>query len=224
MIDFSPQDIQGSGMTSARTRERLINRLMEQGIGDLQVLDIIRRMPRHLFIEEALAHRAYEDTALPIGQGQTISQPYIVARMTEALFEAGPVNRVLEIGTGCGYQCAILAQLAQRVFTIERIKSLQDKARRRLQLLKIYNVQFRHGDGMQGWKEEGPYDAILATAAPFGVPQALMDQLAVGGRLVIPVGRGDVQDLLRIVRTDEGFKTEELGKVRFVPMLGGVMS
>lgn len=224
MIDFTNIDLQGSGMTSARTRERLVTRLMEQGIQDLRLLDVVRRTPRHIFIEEALAHRAYEDTALPIGHGQTISQPYIVARMTEALLESGPVGKVLEIGTGCGYQTSVLAQLTGRVFSIERIRPLQDKARQRLHLLKLYNVQLRHGDGMVGWQEEAPFDGIIATAAPFGIPQPLLDQLAIGGRLIIPVGRGEVQELLRITRTETGMQTEELGKVRFVPMLGGVIS
>lgn len=219
----SDADIRGSGMTSARTRERLVSRLMEQGIQDLAVLDVIRRTPRHLFLDEALAHRAYEDTALPIGQGQTLSQPYVVARMSEVLLAAGPLRRVLEIGTGSGYQTAVLAQLVERVWSVERIKPLQDKARQRMELLKLYNVQFRFGDGMQGWADYGPYDGILAAAAPMGVPQPLLDQLALGGRLVLPVGRGEVQDLLLITRTDTGFDRQVLEQVRFVPMLSGVI-
>lgn len=216
-------DLQGSGMTSPRTRERMLIRLMEQGIKDLTVIDILRRTPRHIFLDEALAHRAYEDTALPIGHGQTLSQPYIVARMTEALLAGGPLKKVLEIGTGSGYQTAVLAQLVGSVYSVERIRALQEKARQRLQALKLYNVRLRHTDGVLGWPEESGFDGIIATAAPLGVPQALMDQLAVGGRLIIPVGGGEVQDLVLMTRTATGFERKVLEKVRFVPMLGGVI-
>ena len=183
--------LSGIGMTSQRTRERLIGRLQDQGIRDLQVLDAIRNTPRHLFVDEALAHRAYEDTALPIGHSQTISQPYIVAHMTELLLEGGPLNRVLEIGTGSGYQTAILSSFAQEVYSLERIKALQEKARDRLRQLKIRNVLFRYGDGSVGWQDKAPFDGILAAAAPADIPNQLLDQLAVGGRLLIPVGEGN---------------------------------
>lgn len=216
-------DLQGSGMTSARTRERMVTRLMDQGVENLNVIDVMRRTPRHIFLDEALAHRAYEDTALPIGHGQTLSQPYIVARMTEVLLAGGPLQKVLEIGTGSGFQTAVLAQLVGAVYSVERIRPLQDKARQRLQLLKLYNVKLRHTDGGMGWPEEAGFDGIIATAAPMGVPHALMEQLAVGGRLVIPVGGGEVQDLLLITRTDSGFERQVLEQVRFVPMLGGVI-
>lgn len=216
-------DLQGSGMTSARTRERMVTRLMEQGIQDLAVIDVMRRTPRHIFLDEALAHRAYEDTALPIGHAQTLSQPYIVARMTEALLADGPLQKVLEIGTGSGFQTAVLAQLVGTVYSVERIKALQDKARQRLQLLKLYNVRLRFSDGGMGWAEEGGFDGIIATAAPMGIPKALMEQLNVGGRLIIPVGGGEVQDLVLITRTEAGFDRRVLEPVRFVPMLGGVI-
>ena len=211
----------GIGMTSQRTRDRLVARLREAGIVNNEVLEVVRAMPRHIFVDEALASRAYEDTALPIGHGQTISQPYIVARMTEVLLEAGPLARALEIGTGCGYQTAILARLVKEVYTVERIMALLQGARQRLRELHIQNVRFKHSDGSWGWPEHGEYDGILATAAPMEVPDALLQQLAVGGRLVIPVGpRGD-QELLRITRTETGHDREVMEKVSFVPMLGG---
>lgn len=210
-------------MTSSRTRERMVNRLLEQGIADLSVIDVMRRTPRHIFLDEALAHRAYEDTSLPIGHGQTLSQPYIVARMTEVLLAGGPLGKVLEIGTGSGYQTAVLAQLVRQVYSVERIRALQEKARQRLQLLKLHNVRLRHTDGGLGWPEESGFDGIIATAAPMGVPKALVAQLADGGRLVIPVGGGEVQDLLLIIRRGDGHETQLLEKVRFVPMLGGVL-
>jgi len=216
-------DLQGSGMTSARTRERMISRLMEQGITDLNVIDVLRRTPRHIFLDEALSHRAYEDTALPIGHGQTLSQPYIVARMTEALLQGGPLQKVLEIGTGSGFQTAVLAALVGKVYSVERIRALQEKARQRLTALKLYNVRLRHTDGGMGWPEEAGFDGIIATAAPLGVPKALMEQLAVGGRLIIPVGGGEVQDLVLMTRTETGYEKKVLEKVRFVPMLGGVI-
>ncbi|WP_407926698.1 protein-L-isoaspartate(D-aspartate) O-methyltransferase [Aquipseudomonas guryensis] len=211
----------GIGMTSQRTRERLIERLYEEGLSNPHVLEVIRRTPRHLFVDEALAHRAYEDTALPIGHNQTISQPYMVGRMTELLLSAGPLDKVLEIGTGSGYQTAVLAQLVERVFSVERIQSLQDRAKERLAELKLRNVVFRWGDGWEGWNALGPYNGIIVTAAAAEVPQALLEQMALGGRLVIPVGAGDVQELLLIVREEDGYSRHVLDAVRFVPLLNG---
>src|ERR1700689_4792332 len=211
----------GIGMTSARTRDRLVQRLREQGITNAAVLDRIRNVPRHIFVDEALASRAYEDTALPIGFGQTISQPYIVARMTEALLEGGPLARVLEIGTGCGYQTAILAPLVGRVYSIERIEALLKRARERLKELQIRNTRFRHGDGTQGWKRQAPFDGILIAAAPLSVPETLLGQLAIGGRLIVPVGPEGAQQLLRLTRPEPGIERRVLGSVAFVPLLGG---
>jgi protein-L-isoaspartate(D-aspartate) O-methyltransferase len=212
----------GIGMTSARTRDRLVQRLREQGIVNLAVLDRIRNVPRHIFVDEALGSRAYEDTALPIGFGQTISQPYIVARMTEALLEAGPADKVLEIGTGCGYQTAVLAPLVSHVNTVERIEPLLTRARERLKELGIRNVRFRHGDGTQGWKTQTLYDGILVAAAPLTVPEALMRQLRVGGRLIVPVGPEGEQQLVRFTRREQRVERETLGPVAFVPLLGGM--
>jgi protein-L-isoaspartate(D-aspartate) O-methyltransferase len=209
-------------MTSQRTRERLIQRLVEQGIRDHTVLDVIRSTPRHLFLDEAMAHRAYEDVALPIGFQQTLSQPYIVARMTELLLAAGPRQRVLEIGTGSGYQTAILAQLVGEVYSVERIKPLQQKARQRMRKLKLRNVHMNHADGGMGWSERGPFDGILAAAAPERVPGELLQQLAPGGRLVIPVG-GEEQTLQVVSRTDEGFDTQIVEPVNFVPLRPGTV-
>ncbi len=209
----------GIGMTSARTRERLIERLKAQGISNSRVLSQIRAVPRHLFVDEALASRAYEDTALPIGHGQTISQPYIVARMTEALLEAGPVEQVLEIGTGCGYQTAILAPLVRYIHSIEYVGPILGKTRERLAGLKVYNVRFRHGDGWQGWAKHGPYDGIIVAAAPERIPTALLEQLAVGGRLVLPLGPARDQRLMRITRGEEGYSQEDLGPASFVPLV-----
>lgn len=213
----------GIGMTSQRTRQRLIERLLEQGVTDHSVLDVIAGTPRHIFLDEALSHRAYEDTALPIGFGQTLSQPYIVARMTEVLIgAAGNLDRVLEVGTGSGYQTAVLAQLVGHVYSVERIKPLQDKARDRLRQLGLRNVQLRHADGGFGWPEVGPFDAILSTAAPRTVPPELLKQLAPNGVLVIPVG-AQTQELHLIVRegdTDK-FMTQILEPVKFVPLLSG---
>lgn len=214
----------GIGMTSQRTRERLIQRLYEEGLSNARVLEVIRRTPRHLFVDEALAHRAYEDTALPIGHNQTISQPYMVARMSELLLAAGPLDKVLEIGTGSGYQTAILAQLVERVFSVERIQGLQDRAKERMSALNLRNVVFRWGDGWEGWPALAPYNGIIVTAAASEVPQALLDQLAPGGRLVIPVGAGDVQQLLLIVREEQGFARHVLDTVRFVPLLNGPLA
>ena len=213
--------LSGIGMTSARTRDRLVQRLREQGITNLAVLDRIRNVPRHIFVDEALASRAYEDTALPIGFGQTISQPYIVARMSEALLEGGPLGKVLEVGTGCGYQTAVLAPLVGRIYSVERIEGLQQRARARLKELGIRNVRFRHGDGAEGWKSQAPFDGILVAAAALNVPDALVSQLAIGGRLIIPAGAEGAQQLLRITRREQGIERKALGPVSFVPLLGG---
>jgi protein-L-isoaspartate(D-aspartate) O-methyltransferase len=212
----------GIGMTSARTRERLIQRLAEQGIRDARVLDRIRNVPRHLFVDEALSSRAYEDTALPIGHGQTISQPYVVARMTEAITIGGMPEKVLEIGTGCGYQTAVLAPLVGKIYSIERIEALLERARERLRELEIKNVRFKHGDGSDGWPTQAPFDGILLAAAPHALQQKLLDQLAEGGRLIAPVGPEGRQELLRITRRGDQFLRERLGFVSFVPLLGGV--
>jgi len=214
--------LSGIGMTSARTRERLVQRLHDQGIQDHRVLDRIRNVPRHLFVDEALATRAYEDTALPIGFGQTISQPFVVARMTEALLAAGPVGKVLEIGTGCGYQTAVLSPLVTEIYTIERISSLLGKARRTLRELRIRNVHCRHEDGTVGWPARAPYDGILLTAAPHAVPGGLFEQLVVGGRLIAPVGPEGRQELLRYTKGENRIRQESLGAVSFVPLLSGL--
>ncbi|MEN8668427.1 MAG: protein-L-isoaspartate(D-aspartate) O-methyltransferase [Ketobacter sp.] len=208
-------------MTSQRTRDRLIARLQDQGICNYAVLEAIRSVPRHWFVDEALAHRAYEDTALPIGHGQTISQPYIVARMTELLIEGAPLDKVLEIGTGSGYQTAVLARFAKEIVSLERIKVLQEKARQRLRALKINNVMLRYADGSVGLQEKAPFDGILAAAAPADVPQELLEQLAIGGRLVIPIGEHE-QKLFRITRTEQGYEREFIEDVRFVPFRSGL--
>jgi protein-L-isoaspartate(D-aspartate) O-methyltransferase len=213
----------GIGMTSARTRDRLIARLREQGITDNEVLERIRSVPRHVFVDEALASRAYEDTALPIGHGQTISQPYIVARMTQALLEGGKPRKVLEVGTGCGYQTAVLAPLVVNVYSIERIAALQMKARQVLRDLRISNVYMKHGDGFEGWAAYAPFDGIIVAAASYAVPPALLEQLADGGRMVIPVGSEREQQLLRITRRGERYEREVLGPVVFVPLLQGLV-
>jgi protein-L-isoaspartate(D-aspartate) O-methyltransferase len=213
--------LSGIGMTSARTRDRLVQRLREQGIANLAVLERIRNVPRHIFVDEALGSRAYEDTALPISYGQTISQPYIVARMTEALLEAGAAENILEVGTGCGYQTAVLAPLVGRLYTIERIEPLLARARQRLKELGIRNVRFRHGDGTLGWKAHAPFDGILVAAAPLTVPEALVRQLRVGGRLLVPIGPEGEQELVRFTRREQGTQRESLGAVAFVPLLGG---
>jgi len=212
----------GIGMTSARTRDRLVQRLQEQGIHDLRVLERIRNVPRHIFVDEALASRAYEDTALPIGFSQTISQPYIVARMTEALLEGGrKLGKVLEVGTGCGYQTAVLAPLVKKVYSIERIEPLAKRAQKTLKELGITNVKLKHGDGTAGWKSQKPFDGILVAAAPLAVPEALFAQLANRGRLIVPVGPEGAQQLVRYTRNGESLDREVLGQVAFVPMLGG---
>jgi protein-L-isoaspartate(D-aspartate) O-methyltransferase len=208
-------------MTSQRTRERLLGRLMDQGINNMQVLDVIRSTPRHIFLDEALSHRAYEDVALPIGFNQTISQPYVVARMTAAIVATGSLEKVLEIGTGCGYQTSVIAQLAKNVYSVERIKPLLDKARKNLKTLGLRNIEFKHDDGTMGWPERGPFNAIITTAAPQQVPQELLDQLAEGGRLIIPVGVDERQELQLITRHGNEYETEVLDLVRFVPLLRG---
>jgi protein-L-isoaspartate(D-aspartate) O-methyltransferase len=213
----------GIGMTSQRTRERLVQRLREEGIRDHRVLDSIRNTPRHFFVDEALATRAYEDTALPIGNAQTISQPYIVARMTEVLLAGGPLENVLEVGTGSGYQTAVLAPLVRRVYTVERIQVLLDQARRRFQKLVIRNIVTKHVDGGLGLPEYGPFDGIIVTAAPEGVPKTLVEQLKPGGRMVLPVGLEGQQVLVAVTRTEDGFEHEMLERVSFVPLLSGVI-
>lgn len=213
--------LSGIGMTSARTRERLVQRLKENGIRNPVILDRIRSVPRHLFVDEALSSRAYEDVALPIGFGQTISQPWIVARMTEALLEGGPLENVLEIGTGCGYQTAVLAPLVGKIYSIERVAPLLERARERLKELGIRNVRFRHGDGAQGWPTHAPYDGILVAAAPHAIPDVLVDQLAPGGRMIVPIGAEGEQELLRITRESDRIKRERLGAVAFVPLVQG---
>ncbi|MBT5862536.1 MAG: protein-L-isoaspartate(D-aspartate) O-methyltransferase [Gammaproteobacteria bacterium] len=206
-------------MTSARTRDRLVQRLIDQGIRSDAVLNQIKNVPRHLFVDEALASRAYEDTALPIGLGQTISQPFIVARMTEALLAGFEGESVLEIGTGCGYQTAVLAPLVKRIHTVERIRELLIKTRQRLRELDIYNVQFRLGDGWEGWRKYGPYDGIIVTAAASSMPEKLLLQLAPGGRLIIPIGSKGEQDLTMVVNHPDRFEQVSLGSVSFVPLV-----
>jgi protein-L-isoaspartate(D-aspartate) O-methyltransferase len=212
---------QGIGMTSARTRDRLVQRLKDDGIRSEAVLNQIRNVPRHLFVDEALASRAYEDTALPIGLGQTISQPWVVARMTEALLDGFEGETVLEIGTGCGYQTAVMAPLVKKIYTVERLRELMIKTRQRLRELDIYNVQFRPGDGWEGWPKYGPYDGIIVTAAASKMPDKLLEQLAPSGRMIIPVGPSGRQDLLQVTRRDDHFEEISLGAVSFVPLVAG---
>ncbi|HQU15419.1 MAG: protein-L-isoaspartate O-methyltransferase [Chromatiales bacterium 21-64-14] len=209
-------------MTSQRTRDRLVQRLREEGIGSAAVLQTLASTPRHLFVDEALASRAYEDNALPIGYGQTISQPYIVARMTEALLADGVPEQVLEVGTGCGYQTAVLADLVPKVYTVERINALLEQARRRLRSLGLRNIRFRHGDGTAGWPENGPYGGILVTAAPEEIPPVLLAQLAEGGRMVIPTGPQGAQQLVIVTRHADGYESRSLAAVSFVPVRGGL--
>lgn len=214
-------DPRGIGMTSQRTRDRLIQRLQERGIKNLQLLAVMRQCPRHLFVDEALASRAYEDTALPIGLGQTISQPYIVARMTEILLEGGPRNKVLEVGTGSGYQTAVLSALVPRVFSVERIAPLLKQARERFYHLKLNNIRLKHSDGNWGWPENGPYDGIIVTCGAEQIPPTLLEQLAPGGRLVIPVGGSKGQILKVIDRIGGKFEETDWDSVSFVPLLSG---
>ena len=213
-------------MTSARTRERLVTRLREQGITDNEVLERIRSVPRHMFVDEALASRAYEDTALPLGLGQTISQPFIVARMIECL-RAGdrPLGKTLEIGTGCGYQASVLAGLTKEVYSIERLAGLISRAKINLRAIKCFNVRLKHGDGYQGIPEVAPFDSIILAAAAPKVPAALLQQMAVGGRMVLPFGASSddaVQRMLVIERTEAGWNEQLMEPVKFVPMLPGV--
>ena len=208
-------------MTSQRTRSRLVSRLREQGIKSEKILDVISETPRHAFIDEALSHRAYEDTSLPIGFNQTISQPYVVARMTEALLADGPLESVLEVGTGSGYQTAILSRLVQKVYTVERIGGLATRARERLGAIGYRNINFKHSDGGMGWPERGPFDAIIVTASPRLVPEALLEQLADGGRMLVPVGESKQQELLLICRHGDEFEQTVLEAVKFVPLLSG---
>lgn len=212
--------IRGIGMTSQRTRDRLIERLREKGIRNEQVLEVLRCTPRHLFVDEALSSRAYEDTALPIGFNQTISQPYIVARMTEVLLATQP-QKVLEVGTGSGYQAAVLAQLVPKVYTVERILAMVPLARQRFRELGLRNVSLKQSDGTWGWPQQAPFDAILVAAAPAEIPPALLDQLIDGGRMVIPVGAGNSQTLVVITRRGSRFERENLEPVSFVPLVGG---
>lgn len=214
---------QGIGMTSQRTRDRLIDRLRQQGIDNKQVLEVMSHVPRHIFVDEALAHRAYEDTALPIGYGQTISQPYIVAQMTQLLLEGGVPSSVLEIGTGCGYQTAILASIFPQVYTVERIEALYLQARQRLTELEFYNVQLRHTDGTAGWPNLSyHFDRIIMTAACTEIPEALAAQLRPGGVMVLPFDDGHDQTMMKITRGPEGLVSEPLEKVVFVPLLPGL--
>jgi protein-L-isoaspartate(D-aspartate) O-methyltransferase len=212
--------IGGIGMTSQRTRTRLIARLREEGIRDERVLEAMLHVPRHLFVDEALASRAYEDTALPITHQQTISQPYVVARMTEAvLSERSDVRKVLEVGTGSGYQTVVLAALVDRVYSVERIEPLLREARARIHKLGYRNIRLRLADGSRGWPEHAPYDGIVVTAAAPAVPPALLEQLAPAGRLIIPVGGCGSQELLLVTREPSGYRTERLDLVSFVPLV-----
>jgi len=214
-------NISGIGMTSARTRNRLVSRLKDQGITSNEVLEQILNVPRHLFVDEALSTRAYEDTALPIGMGQTISQPYIVAKMTESLFQNNKRNKILEIGTGCGYQTAILSSFYKKIYSVERIPEILRKTKKRLHNLNIYNVNFRLGDGWEGWSKYAPYDGIIVSAAANEVPKNLLKQLIDGGVLVIPIGATGKQELQLIEKNDKIFKYRSLGYVRFVPLVKG---
>jgi len=216
------QRIQGIGMTSRRTRERMVARIREQGVRNEAVLETMLETPRHIFVEEAFASRAYDDTPLPIGFNQTISQPYIVARMTELLLEHGSPQKVLEVGTGSGYQTAVLAQLVKLVYSVERIYPLQQRARRCLQDLHLRNIRMKHTDGTWGWEEYGPFDGIIVTAAPEEPPKALLEQLKPGGVLVLPVGDARAQVLQRITRSENDYEVETLEPVIFVPLLDGV--
>lgn len=211
----------GSGMTSARTRERMVKRMHAMGISDERVLNALRTVPRHLFVDEALGSRAYDDDALPIGFAQTISQPYTVARMTQALLEQGVPGKVLEVGTGCGYQAAVLASLVTQVYSVERIGALMKIARSHFMALGIRNVRLKHGDGYAGWPDYAPYDAIIVTAAAPDVPQALLAQLVPGGRLLMPLGTAGQQRLCLMTRKASGYTRRFLDEVNFVPLLAG---
>lgn len=222
-MNLSSKNHQGIGMTSQRTRDRLIQRLQDQGIDNETVLDVMRRVPRHLFVDEALAHRAYEDTALPIGYGQTISQPYIVALMTQRLLDPGMPNSVLEIGTGCGYQTAVLANIFPQVYSVERIEGLYKQAKKRLAELDLFNVQLRHTDGNGGWPNLSyRFDRIMITAACSEVPEALTQQLAKDGIMIFPFDNGRNQTLTQLTNTAQGLVGKSLEKVSFVPLLPGL--
>ena len=215
------QKKEGLGMTSRRTRNRLVARLRDQGISDEKVLGVINEIPRHLFVDEALAHRAYEDSALPIGFNQTISQPYVVAKMTEALLCGPPLKKVLEIGTGSGYQTAILAQLVEEVFSVERISGLIKRARRVLGDIGYRNISFKHADGSLGWESQAPFDSIIITASPRTVPESLLNQLRDNGSVIAPVGDGNKQDLVLFKKTGADFTRTIMEPVKFVPLLAG---
>ncbi len=213
--------LQGIGMTSSRTRARMVDRLIKQGISNKKVLEVMADIPRHIFVDEALASRSYEDTALPIGHNQTISQPYIVAQMTELLLENGPLSKVLEIGTGCGYQTAILASIVDKVYSVERIAPLLKKAKNNLWDLKLKNVSYQYSDGGWGWPEQAPFDGILVAAAPAEIPDTLLQQMAVGGVMIIPVGGKNRQQLYKVTRSENAYQQEILEPVSFVPFLSG---
>ena len=217
------RNLAGIGMTSQRTRARMVERLREQGIIDARVLEAMAGVPRHLFVEEALASRAYEDSALPIGFGQTISQPYVVARMIEILIQERPLGKVLEIGTGCGYQAAVLASLASEVYSVERIKELLERARANLRELRLKNLRLAHGDGAAGMEEAAPFDSIILAAAASELPRALLQQLARGGRMILPLREAgaDAQRLVLVERSRLGFSEVALDPVRFVPLQSG---
>jgi len=216
-----PRNLAGIGMTSQRTRERMVERLREQGIADARVLEAMAGVPTHLFVEEALASRAYEDTALPIGFGQTISRPYVVARMIEVLAQQRDPGKVLEVGTGCGYQAAVLAQIFPEVYSVERIKALLERARANLLPLRLKNLRLVHGDGYAGLEGAAPFQAIVVAAAARQLPQALLRQLAPGGRMILPLHEGAAQKLVLYERNGRGFVESQLEPVRFVPMEAG---
>ena len=216
-------DIHGIGMTSQRTRTRLIAQLRDMGILSETILSVIMNTPRHVFVDEALASRAYENTALPIGYNQTISQPYIVAKMVEALYGQDDLSNILEIGTGCGYQTAILAQLSKKIYSVERIAALAKSAKQKLRALKYNNIDIKCSDGTFGWLDHAPFDGIIVAAAPMHVPKDLLKQLAMNGRLVIPTGSERQQKLSVFTRIEDGFKEDQLDMVSFVPMLTGIV-
>ena len=220
-MSSSPTNHSGIGMTSQRTRMRMVERLRQQGIRDEIVLSVMGEVPRHLFVDEALASRAYDDVSLPIGFGQTISNPHTVARMTELARAGGELNKVLEIGTGCGYQCAVLARVAKTVHTVERLVQLTAKARKHLRDARVLNARLRHGDGHAGMPTEAPFDVILMTAATTHVPKALLEQLTVGGRMIFPLAKGDEQHLWVIERTASSYTEKRMDAVKFVPLLPG---
>lgn len=220
MVGLMSMPMQGVGMTSQRTRLRMIERLRDKGIRDEGVLAAMAAVPRHAFIEEGLAHRAYEDTALPLGFSQTISQPFIVARMIELLRQGRDLGKTLEVGAGCGYQAAVLGQLTREVYAVERLSGLLNRARGHLRKLNLPHVRLKHCDGRLGLPEAAPFDSIIVAAASGDLPQALLMQLAVGGRMVLPLGARE-QHLLLVERTSQGFQEQRLDTVRFVPLLAG---